>query len=156
MVAGSDAAVFRTLMQIAKRTPDRSTAGLLVLIDEMGKFLEGAAYDGTDIYFFQQLAEFASRSNRRLIVVGILHQAFEEYAHRLSREMRDEWAKIQGRFVDLAISVGADEQLSLLGVGRLPAIICRASPAPSRQPLPPGQGAPRPPHCWRPVGRCIR
>lgn len=110
----NDRAVFRTLTRITKRTPTVN-GGLLVLIDEMGKFLEGAAYDGTDIYFFQQLAELAARSNRRLIVVGILHQAFEEYAHRLSREMRDEWAKIQGRFVDLAISVGADEQLVLLG-----------------------------------------
>ena len=80
----------------------------------MGKFLEGAAQDGTDIYFFQELAELASRSDRRLIVIGVLHQAFEEYAHRLSREMRDEWAKIQGRFVDLAIAAGADEQLEIL------------------------------------------
>ena len=28
--------------------------------------------------------------------------------------MRDEWAKVQGRFVDLAITAGADEQLELL------------------------------------------
>ena len=85
-----------------------------MFIDEMGKFLESAAYDGSDIYFFQQLAEIASRSNNRLIVVGILHQAFEEYAHRLSRESRDEWAKIQGRFVDLAVNAGGDEQIELL------------------------------------------
>ena len=109
----SDGDVLNTLTSIAKRGP-RVSGGLVVLIDEMGKFLEGAAQDGTDIYFFQELAELASRSDRRLIVIGILHQAFEEYAHRLSREMRDEWAKIQGRFVDLAIAVGADEQLELL------------------------------------------
>ena len=102
------------LTTIAKRTPARH-GGLIVFIDEMGKFLEGAAYDGTDIYFFQQLAEVASRSDNRLIVVGILHQAFQEYSYRLSRAMRDEWAKIQGRFVDLPISVGPDEQLELLG-----------------------------------------
>ena len=112
--AWSDESVFDALTRIAKRTPTKQ-GGLIVFIDEMGKFLEGAAYDGTDIYFFQQLAEIASRSNNRLIVVGILHQAFEEYAYRLSREMRDEWAKIQGRFIDLAISVGPDEQLELLG-----------------------------------------
>lgn len=109
----SDKDVFDTLSATAMRGP-RSSGGLVVIIDEMGKFLEGAAQDGTDIYFFQQLAEIASRSKRRLIVVGILHQAFEEYAHRLSREMRDEWAKIQGRFVDLAIIAGPDEQLGLL------------------------------------------
>ena len=112
--AWSDDSVFDALTTIAKRTPTKH-GGLIVFIDEMGKFLEGAAYDGTDIYFFQQLAEIASRSDNRLIVVGVLHQAFEEYAYRLSREMRDEWAKIQGRFVDLAISVGPDEQLELLG-----------------------------------------
>jgi hypothetical protein len=110
----SDEAVFDALTRISKRAPTQY-GGVIVFIDEMGKFLEGAAYDGTDIYFFQQLAELASRSNNRLIVVGILHQAFDEYAYRLSRDMRDEWAKIQGRFVDLSISVGPDEQLELLG-----------------------------------------
>ena len=110
----SDDSVFDALTTVSRRTPT-AHGGLVVFIDEMGKFLEGAAYDGTDIYFFQQLAEIASRSNNRLIIVGILHQAFEEYAHRLSREMRDEWAKIQGRFIDLPISVGPDEQLELLG-----------------------------------------
>ena len=112
----SDDSVFDALTRIAKRAPTQH-GGLFVFIDEMGKFLEGAAYDGTDIYFFQQLAEIASRSHNRLIVVGILHQAFEEYAYRLSREMRDEWAKIQGRFIDLAVNVGPDEQLELLGRG---------------------------------------
>ena len=89
--------------------------GLIIFVDEMGKFLEGASRDGFDVYFFQQLAEIASRSEGRLIVVGILHQAFEEYAHRLSRGMRDEWAKIQGRFIDLSVNAAADEQISLLG-----------------------------------------
>ncbi len=112
--AWTDDDVFDALTRIAKRAP-KKRGGLIVFIDEMGKFLEGAAFDGTDIYFFQQLAEIASRCNNRLIVVGVLHQAFEEYAYRLSREMRDEWAKIQGRFIDLPISVGPDEQLDLLG-----------------------------------------
>lgn len=89
--------------------------GLILFIDEMGKFLEAAAQGRSDIYLFQQLAEVASRSNGRFLIVGVLHQAFEEYAHRLAREMRDEWAKIQGRFVDLAVNIGGDEQIDLLG-----------------------------------------
>lgn len=109
----SDSDALNTLLEISQRMP-RGRGGLLVLIDEMGKFLESAAQEGTDIYFFQELAEMASRSNRRLVVIGILHQAFEEYAHRLSREMRDEWAKVQGRFVDLTVAVGGDEQLTIL------------------------------------------
>ena len=110
----TDEAVFSVLLKVAQRRP-RTYGGLVVFVDEMGKLLEGAAYEGTDIYFFQELAEIASRSNNRLIVVGILHQAFEEYANRLSREVRDEWAKVQGRFIDLSINVGPDEQLELLG-----------------------------------------
>lgn len=105
--------IVQALWDAAKRQP-RSSGGLIVFIDEMGKFLEAAAQEGTDIYLFQQLAEMASRSKGRLIVVGILHQAFEEYAHRLSREMRDEWAKIQGRFVDLAVNTAGEEQIELL------------------------------------------
>jgi len=105
--------VITTLANIAGDSSG-SHAGLIVFIDEMGKFLEGAANEGSDIYFFQQLAEIASRSEKRLIVVGVLHQAFEDYAHRLSREMRDEWSKIQGRFIDLPVSIAGEEQIDLL------------------------------------------
>ena len=101
--------------RISRARDPKSCGGLLVLVDEMGKFLEGAARDISDVYFFQQLAELASRSKGRLIVVGILHQAFDEYSHRLSREMREEWAKIQGRFIDLPVNTGVDEQIGLLG-----------------------------------------
>ena len=106
--------VLETLIEIARSEPD-SYGGLMIFVDEMGKFLEGAARDIADVYFFQQLAELASRSEGRLVVVGILHQAFDEYSHRLSREMREEWAKIQGRFIDLPVNTGVDEQIALLG-----------------------------------------
>lgn len=101
------------LTTIATEKP-RTHGGLVLFIDEMGKFLEAAAQDGSDIYFLQQLAEVASRSQGRFLVVGVLHQAFEEYAHRLSHEMRDEWAKIQGRFVDLVVNTAGEEQIDLI------------------------------------------
>ena len=88
--------------------------GLLLFIDEMGKFLESAAQENSDIFIFQQLAEAASRSGGRFIIVGVLHQAFAEYAHQLPGEYRDEWAKIQGRFVDLSINATGDEQIDLI------------------------------------------
>ncbi len=106
--------VLDALEEIATQHP-RASGGLFVFVDEMGKFLEAAAHDGSDIHLFQQLAERASRSHGRLIVVGILHQGFAEYAHRLSRDARDEWAKIQGRFVDLPINTAGEEQIELLG-----------------------------------------
>ncbi len=88
--------------------------GVLVFVDEMGKFLEGAARDSGDIFLFQQLAEAANRSQGRLLLVGVLHQAFDEYARNLARESRDEWAKVQGRFLDLAINATGDEQIELI------------------------------------------
>lgn len=94
---------------------NQSPGGVLLIIDEMGKFLEHAAHSGQgDIYFFQQLAEEASRSKGRLLVVGILHQAFDDYGHRLAREVRDEWLKIQGRFSDVPLNIAADEQVELI------------------------------------------
>lgn len=105
--------VLTALKKTAAKTP-KTRGGLIVFIDEMGKFLEGAAQDGADIYLFQQMAEIASRSSGRLIIVGILHQAFEEYASRLSRELRDEWSKIQGRFIDLAVNTAGEEQIDIL------------------------------------------
>lgn len=109
----SEKRVLDVVKEIAARNP-RARGGLAMFIDELGKFLESAARDGTDLHLFQQLAELASRSGRRLLVVGILHQAFEEYAYRLSREMRDEWTKIQGRFIDLPVNVDGNEQIDLL------------------------------------------
>jgi hypothetical protein len=93
----------------------KAHGGVILFIDELGKLLEAAAQDGADIYVFQELAEAAARSNGRLLVIGVLHQAFEEYAHRLSRETRDEWAKIQGRFVDLVVDTAGEEQVDLIG-----------------------------------------
>ena len=105
--------LINALTEAAAEAP-RTHGGLLLVIDEMGKFLEGAAQDGSDIYILQQLAEAASRSKGRLLIVGVLHQAFDEYAHRLSHEMRDEWAKIQGRFIDLVVDTAGEEQIDLI------------------------------------------
>ena len=109
----TDDAVVSTLVELSKRHP-QSEGGIVLFIDEMGKFLEAAAQEGTDVYLFQVLAETASRSDGRLIIIGILHQAFEEYANRLSREMRDEWSKIQGRYIDLSVNAAGEEQIELI------------------------------------------
>ncbi|BCA81009.1 ATP-binding protein [Desulfuromonas sp. AOP6] len=105
--------VVNCLIDVAMSKPN-THGGLMLFVDEMGKFLESAAQDGSDIYIFQQLAEAASRSNGRFLFIGVLHQAFGEYAHRLSHELRDEWAKIQGRFVDLSVNTIGEEQIDLI------------------------------------------
>ena len=54
----------------AAASKPKTHGGLILFIDEMGKFLEAAAQDGSDIYILQQLAEAASRSQGRFLVVG--------------------------------------------------------------------------------------
>ena len=105
--------LINSLLDVATSKP-RTHGGLILFVDEMGKFLEGSAQGGPDIFIFQQIAEAASRSRRRLILIGVLHQAFEEYSHRLSHEIRDEWAKIQGRFINLAVNTIGEEQIDLI------------------------------------------
>jgi hypothetical protein len=103
------------LERLVSEAGARLEAGVLVVIDEMGKYLDGAASSETDIHFFQELAETAGRCNGRLIVVGVLHQSFDQYAQRLGREIQDEWSKVQGRFVDIPIITAIDEVIDLIG-----------------------------------------
>lgn len=102
--------VIAELIDEAERHPN----GVLVVIDELGKLLEATAIEGGDIGFFQDLAEGASRCSGKLVVVGILHQAFDAYASRLGREARDDWAKVQGRYIDIPLVAGADEVVELV------------------------------------------
>lgn len=89
--------------------------GVIILIDEMGKYLEAAALGiGDDVFFFQELAEAAARSEGRLVIVGILHQSFSQYAMRLGVNTRDDWSKVQGRYIDLPFVAASDEIVELL------------------------------------------
>lgn len=94
---------------------EKSHDGVLLIIDEMGKFLEASASGGDDVYFFQELAEAAARTSGRFVVVGILHQAFKQYASRLGLDSRDDWAKVQGRYVDIPFVAASDEVVDLVG-----------------------------------------
>lgn len=104
------ALLFKALVDQAEA---RVGNGVLLVIDELGKFLEAATGDGDDIYFYQELADLAGRCKGRLIVVGILHQSFEQYAHRLGSDLRDEWRKVQGRYIDIPLVAASDEVVEL-------------------------------------------
>jgi hypothetical protein len=78
--------------------------GLLIILDELGKFLEFASLhpDRQDIYFLQTLAEVAARSGKApLLFLGLLHQGFNVYADQLSQPTQREWEKVAGRFEEL-------------------------------------------------------
>ena len=99
---------------LIKRAEERSNDGVLLVIDEMGKYLEEATEQAGDIHFFQELAESSGRAKGRLVILGILHQSFEQYASRLETRAREEWAKVQGRYVDIPLVTAIEEVIDLI------------------------------------------
>lgn len=97
-------------------SPEFGYCGLLLVLDEMGKPLEYLANhpESGDIFLLQELAEFVDRSQNPIIFVGILHQGFERYAGHLDITTQREWAKVQGRFVDIAFQEPPHQQMALL------------------------------------------
>lgn len=93
--------------------------GLLLLVDEAGKFLEYAAMhpQAGDIFVLQELAEAAARAPQgaALWVLTILHQNAEAYAHRLGRTQQGEWAKVAQRFRQLPLFPSDVERMDLIG-----------------------------------------
>lgn len=92
----------------------KSGSGLIIIIDEMGKFLEYASESGGDLFPLQEIAETFGRGTGNSVIVGILHQAFADYGRRAGESVQAEWSKIQGRFVDFPFSIGLDEVVVLI------------------------------------------
>ncbi len=92
-------------------------SGVLLILDELGKFLEFAAMypERQDIYLLQQLAEAASRSgDTPLFVLGLLHQGFSAYADHLDGTSKQEWEKVAGRFEEILFNQPLDQAVPLL------------------------------------------
>lgn len=102
--AVTDAEVESLVIDAIQRSITEGFSGLFLVLDELGKFLEYAAFhpERQDVFLLQRLAEVAARSGKRpFLLVGLLHQAFEEYADSLSEATQREWSKIAGRFEDI-------------------------------------------------------
>jgi len=90
------------LTEIAKCLAEQSP--LLLIIDEFGKNLE-AFRDGADAdpYLLQQMAEAGqSSAGLPIFVLTLQHLSFEDYLGGADIAQRREWAKVQGRFEDIA------------------------------------------------------
>lgn len=95
-----------TLMaDFAEAAQAEGHTGVLLLIDEIGKFIEHAALrpDEGDLIALQQIAEGAcSPDEGPLAIVVMLHQHFASYAAGVGRALGDEWHKIASRFDEIA------------------------------------------------------
>lgn len=100
-------------VQLAKS----DSAGIVLIIDELGKFLEYEArhYGANDIYMLQALAEHACQgSDANLLMFVLLHQSFEQYAKGLGESLKNEWSKVQGRFEEVPFLESAEQVLRVV------------------------------------------
>lgn len=95
---------------------ENAGGGLLLLVDELGKFLEyEARQGGAGIFLLQQLAERAFRGRRaNLLLVVLLHQGFDLYARGLGEKLRNDWAKVQGRFQTVSFVEPSEQVLRVV------------------------------------------
>lgn len=109
--------VVSTLSSLSEVAISSGYKGVFVIVDELGKLFEYAARypQKSDVFVLQELAEQAARSSENPIVfVGLLHQSFQEYGIHLDLATRREWAKIQGRFEDIAFLEPAEQMMQMI------------------------------------------
>lgn len=94
----------------------REIGGVLLLVDEMGRFLEYAALHRREIdpSFFQQLAERAGGAKSGIAVVGFLHHRFADYAAGLGEWVEAEWTRSAERYEDVLFHDSTEQTAFLL------------------------------------------
>jgi hypothetical protein len=110
--------IYELVLEVNTRIiSDSKGKGLLIILDELGKFLEFAAIhqERQDVYLLQRLAEAASRSSDEpLFVVCLLHQGFNAYADLLNQPAQREWEKIAGRFEEIVFDQPVEQVINLI------------------------------------------
>jgi len=88
---------------------------LVIVIDEFGKFLEYAAKNNPEkeLYFVQQLAEYANEPDKNVLFITTLHQGFFSYAQGLNKTQQEEWEKVKGRLKELTFNEPVEQLLEL-------------------------------------------
>jgi len=109
--------IVKTLSALAGACQKVGYRGVLLVVDELGKLFEYAVRypQKGDVFILQEIAEQAVRSSGfPILIVGLLHQSFEEYSQHLDLTTRREWAKIQGRFEDIAFLEPAEQVIRMI------------------------------------------
>lgn len=88
---------------------------LVIIIDEFGKFLEYAANNEPEreLYFIQKLAEFVNNLNYNICLITTIHQNFDAYSNVLSKNQKQEWTKVKGRFQEITFNEPVEQLLFL-------------------------------------------
>ena len=90
--------------------------GLLIVIDELGKFLEyEARQGGGGVFLLQQIAERTFQGRKaNLLFFALLHQGFDLYARGMGEKLKNDWAKVQGRFESVSFVETPEQTLRVV------------------------------------------
>ena len=91
--------------------------GIIIVFDEFGKFLEfeSRSLGVNDSFLLQALAELAYKGHStKIILFVLLHQSIEQYARGVGESLKNEWAKIQGRFEEIPFLESSEQTLRIV------------------------------------------
>lgn len=110
-------AVTAVVAEMATELRRQTGEGLLLLVDEMGRFLEHAAIrlGVEDPSIFQALAERAGgQAGADLAVVGFLHHRFVDYVAGMGGWIEAEWSRSSERYEEVSFSGSTEQSLFML------------------------------------------
>ena len=105
------------LTAMAAETRLRTGDGLLLLVDEMGRFLEYAAANmgNEDPSIFQAVAEISGgRAGANVAIVGFLHHRFVDYVAGMGGWIEAEWSRSSERYEELPFDGSIEQSLFML------------------------------------------
>ena len=109
--------IIELLAKLQNAVAQKSGAGVLCVIDELGKFLEYDARhaDANDIFLLQAIAEFATKGHKaNVLLVVLMHQTIEQYAKSLGETAKNEWLKVSGRFESVPFLESAEQTMRVI------------------------------------------
>lgn len=113
----SHSAVLQLLQEFQNNIALASGRNVMLVIDELGKFLEHEARStkANDIHLLQTLAEHAAAARESCLqVLVLLHQSFDIYAKGVKASVKNEWLKVQGRFESISFIETAEQTIRLV------------------------------------------
>ena len=89
---------------------------VVIIVDEFGKNLEHFTDrpEEGDLFALQALAEEAASGTGEVLFFTLQHLAFDDYARGHDVGIRREWAKVQGRFEDIAFVETSEDVCRLI------------------------------------------
>lgn len=112
----TDNELIGVLSELQTAVERKGANGFLIVIDELGKFLEYETRNSeSGVFLLQQLAEMTYIGRRaNLLLFVLLHQGFDLYAKGMGEKVKNDWAKVHGRFQNFSFIETTDQVLRII------------------------------------------